>query len=169
MAAVGPIRPISHQCAAECTRCGGCGHLSKYCRRHRDRKGRVLPDQRVVTPLRPNDPPRQLGSVIERIWAEVNKYRSAAADSSASQNPVSRQDTKRATSRQEMAKPREQKCHHCNKTGHLQADCLSLRLREMWRARKLRDEMRVASRKIARNRGWLPDLPPARSHQDLLL
>lgn len=45
----------------------------------------------------------------------------------------------------------EQKCHHCNKTGHSQADCLSLCLREMWRARKLRDEMRVASRKTVRN------------------
>ena len=45
----------------------------------------------------------------------------------------------------------EQKCHHCNKTGHSQADCVALCLEEMWRARKLRDEVRVASRKTLRN------------------
>ena len=100
---------FSHQCAAECTRCGGSGHLSKYCRRHKDRKGRVLPDQKVVTPLRPNDPPRQLGSVIERILAEVDKYRSAAADSSPTQVPVPRQGTIPPVPRQGTTKPGQQK------------------------------------------------------------
>ena len=144
---------FSHECGAQCTRCGAKGHLDAYCRRYKhSRTHERLGARPVVRPLRPaNDPPRQIGGLMERIWAEVAKYRSAAADSSPTQDPVPRQDTKRAVSGQGVAKPREQKCHHCNKTGHLQADCLTLCLREMWRARKLRDEMRVASRKTVRN------------------
>ena len=144
---------FSHKCAAKCTRCGGKGHLNAYCRRHiHSRTRRQLRDRPVLRVLRPaNDPPRQISGVMERIWAEVAKYQSAAADSSATQDPVPRQDTNRAVSGQTMASPREQKCSHCNKTGHLQGDCLSLRLKEMWRARKLRDEMRIASWKTVRN------------------
>ena len=143
----------SHECGAECSRCGAKGHLNAYCNRYKHSRTRMRlrarPVRRILRPA--NDPPRQIGSVMERIWAEVAKYRSAAADSNATQDPVPRQDAKRAVSGQGMAKPREQKCPHCNKTDHLQADCLSLCLREMWRARKLRDEMRVASLKTDRN------------------
>ena len=67
-------------------------------------------------------------------------------DPSPAQDPVPSPGTKRALSGEGV----KQKCHHCNKTGHSQADCLSLCMREMSRARKLRDEMRVANRKTVR-------------------
>ena len=95
---------FSHECAATCIRCGALGHSDQYCSRYKhSTKGYVLPTRQAVIPLRPNDPPRQIGSIQTQILAEVAKYRSGAADSSPTQDPVPRQGTI------PLAKSRQQK------------------------------------------------------------
>ena len=103
-------RHFSHECAASCTRCGVKGHLNAYCQRYKHPKtGKVLGPQPVRTLLRPaNDRPRQIGSVMERIRAEVANHRSVPAESSATQASAPRQGKIPPVSEQRTAKPREQ-------------------------------------------------------------
>ena len=84
---------FSHECAARCLRCGGSGHSEQLCSRTRHKNGHELSARPAAMPLRPNDPSRQIGSIYSRILAEVIKYRSGAADSSPTQDPVPRQGT----------------------------------------------------------------------------
>ena len=86
---------FSHECAATCLRCGAKGHTNTYCLRQYHRKTHEqLQAQPVQTLRRPaNDPPRQIGSPMEQIWAEVASHQSVPADGSATQASVPRLGT----------------------------------------------------------------------------
>lgn len=93
---------FAHECGAVCARCDISGHSDRYCSRQRNKKGDVLSTRPAVTLLRPNDLPRQIGSVMERIHAEVARYQSA-------KDPVPRQGTIPLVSGQGTTKSRQQK------------------------------------------------------------
>ena len=81
---------FSHHCTAKCWRCGLPGHLARFCGVSKHfQTNKILRARLPLRLERPEyDPPRWIGGFMERIWDEVEEYRSARADSMARESLV---------------------------------------------------------------------------------